>query len=203
MPTATSPLIKSRARVRDLAEVYTADREVQAMLDLVSDYASDPTKRFLEPACGNGNFLVAILDRKLATVRAMLTRNSRQPDFEFDTLVAVSSVYGIDICEDNVAEARARMRAVVVGHYSNSRNTWAQTEGFYTSVEHILSTNIVRGDSLNGAAEIVFVEYTVPRRHRFAQLHYTLADLELAASFGSRPTPVCVVGARRYQEVAA
>jgi hypothetical protein len=193
--------IKSRDRVRDLAEVFTAEREVTAMLDLVRDVSYDPKSRFLEPACGNGNFLVEILARKLKTVREAVSRSSAQADFEFNTLVALSSIYGIDISDENVDEARSRLKAIVVGHYSSGRNTWRPRDGFYSAVDHILATNIILGDSLNGAEKIVFVEYSTPARHRFSQAHYVLADLEIAAQFGTRAKPTKVVGASKYWEL--
>jgi hypothetical protein len=193
--------IKSRDRVRDLAEVFTAEREVNAMLDLVKDVSYDPKSRFLEPACGNGNFLVEILSRKLKRVREGVTKRSSQADFEFSTLIALSSIYGIDISDENTEEAKARLKALIVGHYSSGRNTWRPREGFYSSVDHILDTNIILGDSLNGAEKIVFVEYSAPARHRFAQVHYRLSDLEFAAQFAGRAKPVRIVGARKYWEL--
>lgn len=87
-PAPSAGQIKSRQRVRDLAEVYTHEREVNAMLDLIPDMFpadSDATSRgnhdrtFLEPACGSGNFLEAILRRKLATVTSRTTRPTRAP----------------------------------------------------------------------------------------------------------------------------
>src|SRR4051794_35853101 len=105
--------IRSKDRVRDLAEVYTHDREVNAMLDLVS--AAFPTSTnpgntdstFLEPACGHGNFLVEILRRKLQFVTPR--RYGRGERFEYRALRCLASIYGIDVSEDNVLESRARL----------------------------------------------------------------------------------------------
>ncbi len=108
--------IKSRERVRDLAEVYTHKREVDAMLDLVPDMfpsVEDPgnTDRiFLEPACGSGNFLEEILRRKLAFVTTR--RFGRGERYEHRILRCLTSIYGIDISADNVEESRDRLRAV-------------------------------------------------------------------------------------------
>lgn len=123
---AKEQLIKSKDRVRDLAEVYTAEREVRAMLDLIPDFSF--TQTFLEPACGNGNFLIEILRRKLQAYP------STRPYFERDTagrlasfpkggkaeevallaIQAVSTIYGFDICPNNIAETQARLYAYVM-----------------------------------------------------------------------------------------
>ena len=84
--------IKSRQRVADHGEVYTAEREVKAMCDLVSDECSRIDSRFLEPACGDGNFLAEILCRKLAVVKKKYKKSVI--DYEKNTLLAVSSIYG-------------------------------------------------------------------------------------------------------------
>jgi hypothetical protein len=124
-PVAASQ-IKSKARVRDLAEVYTAEREVRAMLDLVPEFSL--TQTFLEPACGNGNFLIEILRRKLQahpTTRPYFERadDSRLASFPKGgkaeevvllAIQAVSTIYGFDICPNNIAETQARLYAYVM-----------------------------------------------------------------------------------------
>lgn len=188
---STTSLIKSRTRVKDLAEVFTAEAQVKAMLDLpgIADACRRPDARFLEPACGNGNFLVEILTRKLAVVAEMPTRRGKgddpQPLFEFQVLVSVASVYGIDISEENVSEARIRLHAVVSGFYASARNTWSPSPGFFAAVDAILATNIVLGDSLNGADGILFVEYGAPKPLHFTRRWFRLSDLG-----GTRVKPV-------------
>src|SRR5262245_38892990 len=109
--------IKTRDRVRDLAEVYTHEREVRAMLDLVPDMfpsEGDPgnhDKTFLEPACGSGNFLEEILRRKVATVT--VSRYGQGGRYEHRILRCLSSIYGIDVDDQNVTESRDRLRAVI------------------------------------------------------------------------------------------
>ena len=118
--------IKSKERVRDLAEVYTAEREVRAMLDLVPEFTLDQT--FLEPACGNGNFLIEILRRKLQahpTTRPYFERDNegrlasfpkggKAEDVALLAIQAVSTIYGFDICPNNIAETQARLYAYVM-----------------------------------------------------------------------------------------
>jgi hypothetical protein len=155
--------IRSRDRVRGLAEVYTHEREVNAMLDLVPGMfpsARDPgntDRTFLEPACGHGNFLVEILRRKLAFVTPQ--RYGRGERFEHRALRCLASVYGIDICDDNVRESRERMRAVISCHVEEHLGANGSTAGFAGAVEAILATNVICADTLADAAEIEFVEY--------------------------------------------
>lgn len=155
--------IRSRERVRGLAEVYTHEREVMAMLDLVPELfpsAEDPgntDRTFLEPACGHGNFLIAILARKLKFVTAR--RYGRGEQFEHRVLRCLGSIYGIDICQENVIESRERMRALVSQHVDSQLKGDGPTRGFSIAVEAILLTNVLCADTLAEAAEIELVEY--------------------------------------------
>lgn len=155
--------IKSRDRVRDLAEVYTHEREVNAMLDLVPDMfpsTHDPgniDRIFLEPACGHGNFLVEILRRKLAFVVPQCYGHGE--DLEHRALRCLASIYGIDICDDNVLEARTRMRSVINGHFDVYLGSGRPTGGFTQAVEVMLSTNVLCADTLAESGTLELVEY--------------------------------------------
>ena len=92
--------VKSKQRVADHGEVFTAEREVNAMLDLVKNETERIDSRFLEPACGDGNFLAEILRRKLAVVKRKYTKSPA--DYAKNAILAVSSMYGVDILRDNV-----------------------------------------------------------------------------------------------------
>ena len=160
---------KTRQRVRDLAEVYTHEREVTAMLDLVPDMLPSPERprdigrTFLEPACGAGNFLVAILDRKLAYVKfGGLYRSVAT--FETAVLRALSSIYGIDIDPENVEQSRQFLKADIAHHLKENLNTISASEGFWTAVDAILSTNVIRADTLKDAQTIRLVEYHWQRK---------------------------------------
>ena len=156
------PQIKSRERVRDLAEVYTHDREVNAMLDLVADMLPSETdpgntdRTFLEPACGHGNFLVAILARKLRYV--IPRRYGRGARLEHRLLRCLASVYGIDIGADNVMETHERMRALI-GEHLSAHSVTETTSGFRAALDTILGTNVIQADTLADAAEIELVAY--------------------------------------------
>ncbi|NLA80787.1 MAG: SAM-dependent DNA methyltransferase, partial [Chloroflexi bacterium] len=103
----TNKQVKSKKRVAEHGEVFTAEREVNAMLDLVKHETERIDSRFLEPACGTGNFLAEILKRKLVVVQS---RCGKHPaDFERNAFVALSSIYGVELLEDNAKECRARL----------------------------------------------------------------------------------------------
>lgn len=125
--------IKSKARVRERGEVYTAEREVKAMCDLIpkDEIWSDITKTFLEPACGNGNFLAEIFKRKL-----------RYCKDERDGLKAMNSIFGIDVMQDNVLESRLRLFVMYNEAFPRASELAIKTAA------KILAQNIICGDSL-------------------------------------------------------
>ncbi len=138
--------IKSRKRVADHGEVLTGKREINAMLDLVKQEAERIDSRFLEPACGNGNFLTMILERKLAVVEKRYGKS--QLDFERYAVLAVSSIYGIDILEDNVRQCRDRLYGIFDSDfYSRLFKNRAKTK-CCEAVRFILERNITWGDAL-------------------------------------------------------
>lgn len=160
---------KTRQRVRDLAEVYTHEREVTAMLDLVpdmfpsADRPRDIGRTFLEPACGAGNFLVGILDRKLAYVKFGGIYRS-VGTFETAVLKSLSSIYGIDIDAENVEQSRHFLKADIAHHMNLQLNTVPVTGGFWPAVDAILSTNVTRADTLKDGQRIRLVEYHWQRK---------------------------------------
>jgi len=170
---ATDKIFKTKERVRDLAEVFTSEREVRSMLDLVRYLSENVENTFLEPSCGNGNFLVAILKRKLETVKA---KYRKQIDAEFYMIKAVASIYGIDISEENVLEARDRLFYEIKNFYSNTYNTKKATEGFWDSIKWVIKKNIILGDMLNKIDNVILVEYTTPKKYFFKRQEFRLID---------------------------
>lgn len=160
---------KTRERIRDLAEVYTNEREVNAMLDLVADmFPSEDRPRdigrtFLEPACGAGNFLIAILDRKLAYVKFGGLYKS-VATFETAVLKALSSIYGIDIDPENVEQSKGFLKADIAHHMNLRLNTVPVSDEFWSAVDAILETNIFLADTLKDAQTIRLVEYHWQRK---------------------------------------
>lgn len=163
--------IKSKERVRDLAEVFTSEREVNAMLDLVKYLSENVENTLLEPSCGNGNFLLAILKRKLNTIKL---KYKKQIDVEFYVIKAIASIYGIDISKENVIEARQRLFYEIKNFYSNSFNTRKPNEGFWNSVDWVLRKNIIIGDMINKINNVVLIEYTTPKKYLFKRQEFKL-----------------------------
>ncbi len=136
--------VVSKKRVADHGEVFTSQREVNAMLDLVKPETERIDSRFLEPACGTGNFLTEILNRKLEAIQKY--RRS-QLEYEKYLVTVVSSIYGIDILEDNVIECRRRLFEIVNQKYTTLFKSKARNEVRKT-VQFILDRNIIHGDAL-------------------------------------------------------
>ena len=137
--------IKSKKRVAEHGEVFTNEREVKAMCDLVAQECDRIDSRFLEPACGDGNFLAEILTRKLATVKKLYKSNPY--DYERYSVLAVTSVYGVDILADNVAECRERLFKLWDKDYKLVCKK-AVTQETREAVKYILSKNILCGNAL-------------------------------------------------------
>jgi hypothetical protein len=138
--------VVSRKRVADHGEVLTGMREVNAMLDLVKQETDRIDSRFLEPACGNGNFLAVILERKLAVVEKRYGKS--QLDFERYAVLAVSSIYGIDILEDNVRQCRDRLYGIFDRDFYSRLFKTSGKDKCREAVRFILDRNIIFGDAL-------------------------------------------------------
>lgn len=138
--------VKSKQRVADRGEVFTAEREVKAMCDLVADECNRIDSRFLEPACGNGNFLAEIITRKLAVVSSKYKKSSY--DWERYSLLVLGSIYGVDIMADNAAECRKRLFEIWNKEYKKACK-YDCNEDTVKSAEYILSQNIVCGNALS------------------------------------------------------
>lgn len=137
--------IVSKQRVSDHGEVYTHPREVNAMLDLVKQETERTESRFLEPACGTGNFLVEILARKLAVVKSRYSRS--QLEYERYAVIAVGSIYGIELLADNVVACQQRLFDLFDTQYSQLYKADCKP-ACRESVRFILSRNILHGDAL-------------------------------------------------------
>ena len=175
---------KSRQRVRDHGEVFTNEREVKAMCDLVKDETERIDSRFLEPACGDGNFLAEILTRKLEIVKRKYKKSSL--DYEKNAVLAASSIYGVDILIDNVIACRDRMFKIWDKEYKSvcKKDCNDMTRD---AVRFILKKNIVCGNALtlkcvdeNGNETdepIVFSEWAFITGFQMQRSDYTFAEL--------------------------
>lgn len=197
--------VKCKTRVADHGEVFTHEREVNAMLDLVKQETERIDSRFLEPACGNGNFLAEVLHRKLFVVSDKYKKN--QLDYERYAILALSSIYGVDILEDNVIECRQRLLNIFDTQYSKLFNMHTREE-CKKSAEYILNQNIIWGDALTlmrvdeKNKPIVFAEWSAVNGSMLKRRDFTLdellrnstsGDLGLFSDLGEEafiPTPI-------------
>lgn len=168
--------IRDKTRVRNLGEVFTAKKQVEAMINLVLNQQVDITKddfRILEPGCGNGNFLVAVLDVALKNIQQKLKKRgynlitkSDPASIEFAIIKSLSSIYGVDISRINIGEAKERMFVHINDLFSQQLNTVKASNGFWDSIRYILDKNIVEGDLVNGAKNIKMIEYSFPSNRK-------------------------------------
>ena len=175
---------KSKQRVRDHGEVFTAEREVKAMCDLVKDETERIDSRFLEPACGDGNFLAEILARKLDVVKRKYKKSPL--DYEKNAILALSSLYGVDILLDNVLACRERLFSQWDKEYKSVCKKDCD-DATRNAAKFILSKNIVCGNALtlnvvdeNGqetGEPIVFSEWAFITGFQMQRQDYTFAHL--------------------------
>lgn len=172
--------VKTRQRVTDHGEVFTSEREVNAMLDLVKQETERIDSRFLEPACGTGNFLVEILKRKLTIVKNRYSKN--QLEYERYAILALSTIYGVEILKDNVQTCRDRLLGVFTHYYLNNYKKEIKPECL-KAAEFILSRNILWGDALSlktpdeKAEPIIFSEWSAVNGSMIKRRDYTMANL--------------------------
>lgn len=207
--------VKTRQRVIDHGEVFTPPELVSDMLDLVAQECQRVDSRFLEPACGNGNFLAEVLRRKLVSIGK---KNSKNPQrWERDAVLAVCSLYGIDLLADNVAECRERLLRVVVAAHDELFGAPPPAD-VTRALSFILSRNILQGDALSLQAAdgrpIVFSEWspingTHLKRRDFVYEHLLehahISNLPLFSDLGKDvfvPVPIREFPPTHYLSVA-
>lgn len=175
-------LIKSKERVSDHGEVFTPPWLVEKMLDLVKGETERIDARFLEPACGSGNFLVPILQRKLAAVELKFGKS----DFErrHYALFGLMCCYGIELLPDNIVECRANMLEVFADYLAASQN-----DDVYRAASFVLSLNLVHGDAMTmrdtKGAPISVVEWGYLGKGKFQRRDFRLDVLTGMASFSA------------------
>lgn len=178
MPKIAKEQIKSKQRVAEHGEVYTNEREVNAMLDMVKQETERIESRFLEPACGNGNFLAEILHRKLTVVDRQYKKSAS--DWEQKSVLAISSLYGVDILQDNVAECRERLFSIWDAAYQKVCRAEVREE-CRTAVQYILTHNILCGNALDmrqtDGSPIVFAQWDFTVGPLIKRLDYRLDEL--------------------------
>jgi len=175
-------LIKSKQRVADHGEVFTPEWLVDAMLDLVKDETERLDARFLEPACGSGNFLTKILKRKLATVEIKYSKS----DFDRKNyaLLSLMCIYGIELLEDNIAECMANLLKIFSEYLNiNTEDT------LYLCADYVLSQNIVHGDALTmkdtNGMPISFAEWGYLGKGKFQRRDFRFDVLTGSSAFSA------------------
>jgi hypothetical protein len=178
-------LVKSKQRVADHGEVFTPAWMVEAMLDLVKGETERIDARFLEPACGSGNFLVRILQRKLAAVELKFGKS----DFEkrHYALFALMCTYGVELLADNIAECRANMLEILADYLS-----LGESDELYRAASYVLAQNLVHGDALtmrtNGGQPITFAEWGYLGKGKFQRRDFRFDILTHSSAFGEDGT---------------
>ncbi len=173
-------LVKSKQRVADHGEVFTPSWMVEAMLDLVKDESERIDSRFLEPACGSGNFLIQVLRRKLIAVETKFGKS----DFEkrHYALLAVMCTYGIELLADNIAECRANVLEILADHLQLDAS-----DDLYRAASFVLSQNIVHGDALTMLASdgqpIVFSEWGYLGKGKYQRRDFRFDVLTHSSAF--------------------
>lgn len=178
-------LIKSKKRVADHGEVFTPEWMVDAMLDLVKEESERIDSRFLEPACGSGNFLVKVLKRKLCAVELKFGKS------EFEkrqyALLALMCAYGIELLEDNIIECRANMLEVLADYLRID-----ETDDLHRAASHVLSLNLIQGDALSmkgyDGAPITFSEWGYLGKGKFQRRDFRLDVLTGSSAFSAEGT---------------
>ena len=170
--------VKSKERVADFGEVNTSDREVNAMLDLVKQETERLDSRFLEPACGDGNFLIEVLNRKLGVLVKKYKKN--QYEFERNSVVVVGSIYGVDILADNAQSARDRLFDRFIKVYEKYFEEYLN-DNLIKSIRFILDRNIIHADALtlkqvDNEQPVTFSEWSIVNR-KLKRRDFTLSDL--------------------------
>jgi hypothetical protein len=178
-------LIKSKRRVTDHGEVFTPEWMVDAMLDLVKEESERIDSRFLEPACGSGNFLIKVLKRKLCAVEVKFGKS--QFEKRQYALLALMCAYGIELLEDNIIECRANMLEVLADYLRID-----DADDLYGAASHVLSLNLIQGDALSmkGAdgAPITFSEWGYLGKGKFQRRDFRLDVLTGSSAFSAEGT---------------
>ncbi len=174
--------IKSKQRVADHGEVFTPAWLVEAMLDLVKDETERIDSRFLESACGSGNFLVQILRRKLAAVELKYGKSAFER--QHYALLALMCIYGIELLADNITECGDNLLEIFAGYLNLD-----ETDDLYRAASYVLAQNLVHGDALTMRTHddqpISFAEWGYLGKGKFQRRDFSLATLTLASTFSA------------------
>jgi hypothetical protein len=175
-------LIKSKKRVADHGEVFTPPWIAEAMLNLVKDETERIDSRFLEPACGSGNFLVRVLQRKLGAVEIKFGKS--QFEKRHYALLALMCTYGIELLVDNIVECRANVLEILAGYLNID-----ESDDLYRAASYVLSQNLVHGDALtmrtHDGQPITFAEWGYLGKGKFQRRDFRFDVLTGSSAFSA------------------
>ena len=184
-------LVKSKQRVADHGEVFTPVWLVEDMLDLVKDESERIDARFLEPACGSGNFLVVVLRRKLAAVDARYGANEYER--RHYALLALMCIYGIELLADNTAECRANLLEILADHLNVD-----ESDELHRAASYVLLQNLVHGDALtmrtHASEPITFPEWGYVGKGKYQRRDFRLDSLAMSSAFSEEGSLFASVG---------
>ena len=171
-------LFKSRARIRNFAEVNTNNKIADSMLNLINFEVENIESKILEPACGDGVFLEKILNKRLKYISKKF--KGKKTQFEINSLICISTIYGIDILEDNIFMAKKTL-------YENYLLTYKTlfkdevNKNFLKSIKYIFSKNLIIGDSIslkdNKGKNIIFSEWSILNKYYVKETEFEFRDL--------------------------
>jgi hypothetical protein len=173
-------LIKSKSRVANFGEVFTPEFIVNSMLDLVRSETENINSKFLEPACGNGNFLVEVLKRKLLIIKNRYKKS--QHEYETNSIIAIGSLYGIDLMSDNVKECKKRLfnsfKEMYLELYKKDYK-----DRLFEIAEFVLEKNIIQADALTmktvggNIKPIIFSQWSLVGSNKIKRIDYEYNSL--------------------------
>jgi len=207
--------MKTLDRIREFGEVKTENRLVKDMVNLIKNEVLRIDSRFLEPACGDGNFLIEILNEKLKLIHLKYKKN--HIEFEKNALYAVSSLYGVELLLDNVEKTRNRLFDSINSFCLENYNYELEND-FILSIKYILKKNIINGDALSlkdvkNKKDIVFSEWSMVSSDEFKRRDYTFSELlayqpieelNLFSDLGDKafiPTPIKEYPPKHYLKI--
>ncbi len=170
--------MQNNNNIKSFGEVFTSGREVDAMVDIVLHEVQRVDSKFLEPACGNGNFLIKIIENRLEILKKKY--NGNQIEFERNAFLAISSLYGIEILKKNRIECVERLylffREIYINLFSNSFQ-----EEYLESIKYVISKNIKHGDALSlkdsKNVSLIFSEWSLIKGNLVQRTDYAFDNL--------------------------
>ena len=178
---------KENYKIDEFGEVFTSKREVNDMVDMINNETNRLESTFLEPACGDGNFLSEVLNRKLKLIESY--KSSLKIDFQANIFKAASSLYGIDIQKENVEKCRIRLFEKIIKFFEKE---YTKNTKFEEVIKFVLEKNILLGDALTlrnpvDNTPIVFSQWSFLSEYQVKRLDYSFKSILNTSEIQSLP----------------